>query len=52
MSKKILQTISLPSSNSVGRQLIGPGTLETHDPLRLLVTVGHAVGIVADVLLG
>jgi hypothetical protein len=42
----------LPPSYSIGGQLIGPGTLEAHHALGLLLAVGHAVGVVADVLLG
>jgi hypothetical protein len=49
---KNYHTICLPSSHSVGRQLVGPGTLEPDHALRLLVAVWHAVGVVADVLLG
>jgi hypothetical protein len=42
----------LPPGNSIGWQLIGSGALEAHHTLGLLLAVGHAVGVVADMLLG
>ncbi len=41
----------LPPGYSIGWQLIGSGALEAHHPLGLLLAVGHAVGVVADMLL-
>ena len=42
----------LPPGYSIGWQLIGSGALEAHHTLGLLLAVGHAVGVVADMLLG
>ncbi len=42
----------LPPGYSIGWQLVGPGALEAHHTLGLLLAVGHAVGVVADMLLG
>jgi hypothetical protein len=42
----------LPPGYSIGWQLIGSRALEAHHTLGLLLAVGHAVGVVADMLLG
>jgi hypothetical protein len=42
----------LPPGYSIGWQLIRSGALEAHHTLGLLLAVGHAVGVVADMLLG